>query len=139
MSKSKLTAFLTLLLVFASGAVLGAVAHRLYEVNTVMSGNNAKRPSPEEFRKRQVNEMRDRVKMDDSQVNTFNEILDQTKARFDENHERFNAVNHTIWEEQRAKVRALLRPDQVPLFDQVMAEHDAMRKSRQRDRDANKK
>lgn len=134
MSKSKLSAFLTLLLVFASGAVLGAVAHRLYVVDAVVSPAT-KRPSPEEFRKRQVNEMRDRVKLDDAQVASLNQILDQTKAAFDQTHKQYNAANRAIWDEQRNRVRAILRPEQVPLFDQVMAEHDAARKQHERDRD----
>jgi len=142
MPKSKLSAFLTLLLVFASGAVLGAVAHRLYMVNTVLSGlgNAPRRPTPEEMRKRQIDEMRDKVKMDDSQIAAFNQILDQTKATFDETHKKYSAINRATWDEQRNGVRAILRPDQVPLFDQLMAEHDAARKQReQRDHDRDKK
>jgi hypothetical protein len=138
MPKSKLSAFLTLLLVFASGAVLGAVAHRLYVVNTVAGERGLpKRPSlsPEEFRKRQVGEMRDRIKMDDSQIAKYNEILDQTKNRFDENHDRYNAATRAILDEQRNRVRSILRPDQTPLYDQMIAEHDAARKQRQRDHD----
>jgi hypothetical protein len=134
MSKSRLSAFLTLLLVFASGAVLGAVAHRLYEVNTVTNGAN-KRPSPEEFRKHQVDEMRNRVKMDDAQIAGFNQVLDQTKTAFDQTHKQYNAANRALWDEQRNKVRTTLRPDQIPLFDQLMAEHDATRKQREHDRD----
>jgi hypothetical protein len=134
MSKSKLSAFLTLLLVFASGAVLGAVANRLYMVNTVSSGAG-KRPSPDEIRKRQVEEMRERVKADDAQIASFNQILDQTKASFDQTHKQYNAANRAIWDEQRNKVRAILRPDQVVLFDQIMAEHDAARKQREHDHD----
>jgi len=139
MSKSKLSAFLTLLLVFASGAVLGAVAHRLYEVNSVMSGTATKRPSPEEFRKHQVSEMRDKVHLDDAQVAQFNQILDQTKAAFDQNHKQWNSANRAVWDEQRNRVRAMLKPDQVPLFDQLMADHDAARKQHQRDHDNSKK
>lgn len=134
MSKSKFSAFLTLLLVFASGAVLGAVANRLYMVNTVMSGT-PKRPSPEEFRRHQVDEMRERVKVDDAQIASFNQILDQTKAAFDQTHKQYNAANRAIWDEQRNKVRAILRPDQVVLYDKLMAEHDAARKQHDRDRD----
>jgi len=137
MSKSKLSAFLTLLLVFASGAVLGAVAHRLYMVNTVMSGMGGapKRPTPEEFRRRQVDEMRQRVKADDAQIATYNQILDQTKAAFDQTHKQYNAANRAIWDEQRNKVRAILRPDQVVQYDKLMAEHDAARKQHDRERD----
>ncbi len=137
MSKSKLSAFLTLLLVFASGAVLGAVAHRLYMVNSVMSGMSGtpKRPTPEEFRRRQVDEMRQMVKADDAQIATYNQILDQTKAAFDQTHKQYNAANRAIWDEQRNKVRAILRPDQVVLYDKLMAEHDAARKQHDRERD----
>jgi len=135
MSKSKLSAFLTLLLVFASGAVLGAVANRLYMVNTVVGGPGGKRPGPEEIRKRQVDEMRERVKADDAQIASFNQILDQTKTSFDQAHKQYNAAFRAIWDEQRNKVRAILRPDQVVLFDQVMAEHDAARKQREHDHD----
>jgi hypothetical protein len=137
MSKSKLSAFLTLLLVFASGAVLGAVANRLYMVNTVMSGigGTPKRPTPDEFRKHQVDEMRERVKADDTQIASFNQILDQTKTAFDQTHKQYNAANRAIWDEQRNKVRAILRPDQVVLYDKLMAEHDTARKQHDRDRD----
>lgn len=94
-----------------------------------------RRPSPEEFRKRQVAEMRDRVKLDDTQIASFNQILDQTKNAFDQTHKQYNAANRAIWDEQRNRVRAILRPDQAPLFDQLMAEHDATRKQRERERD----
>jgi hypothetical protein len=120
--------------VFASGAVVGAVGHRLYMVNTVLSGTT-KRPSPEEFRKRQVDEMRDRIKLDDTQLASLNQILDQTKVAFDQSHKQWNAANRAIWDEQRNRVRAILRPEQVPLFDQVMAEHDAARKQHAHDHD----
>ena len=136
MSKSKVSAFFTLLVVFASGAVLGAVANRLYMVDAVVS-SPPKRPTPEEFRKRQVSEMRDRVKLDDTQLATFNQILDKTKVSFDQTHKQYNAANRAIWDEQRNMVRAILRPDQVVLYDKLMAEHDAARK--QRDRDHEKK
>jgi hypothetical protein len=132
MSKSKLSAFLTLLLVFASGAVLGAVANRLYMVNTV--SGTPKRPTPEEFRRHQVDEMRQRVKVDDTQIASFNQILDQTKAAFDQTHKQYNAANRAIWDEQRNKVRAILRPDQVVLYDKLMSEHDAARKQHDREK-----
>lgn len=137
MSKSKLSAFLTLLLVFASGGVLGAVAHRLYMVNSVMSVT--KRPSPEEARKKQTTEMRERVKMDDSQIATYNQILDQTKTSFDQIHKQATVAIRGVWDEQRNKVRAILRPDQVVVYDQIMAEHDAAHKQREHERDRDKK
>ena len=45
MPKSKLSAVLSLLLVFLSGAVLGAVAYRLYSISSVQSGTRYRRTS----------------------------------------------------------------------------------------------
>jgi hypothetical protein len=135
MPKSRLSAFLSLLLVFVSGAVVGAFAHRLYMVSSVMgTGTNAvrpPRPTPEEFRKRQLQEMRDVVKIDDNQAAQVNEILDQTQQKFDQIHKQLNKEGNTLWQDQRARVKAILRPDQVTLYDQMLAKHDAERKVRQ--------
>ena len=37
---------------------------------------------------------------------------------------------HQIWERQRESVRAMLRPDQLPLFEQYQKEMDEQRKKR---------
>src|SRR5215471_13418102 len=93
MPKSKLSAFFYLLLVFASGAVVGAFAYRLYIVNPVLSGGSPppKRPDPEEVRRRLVKEMRDRVKLDDQQVVQLNQIFDRTREQIDQVHKAANA------------------------------------------------
>ena len=54
MPKSRLSAFISLMLVFLSGALLGAFAHRLYTEGTVTAAKQVKppaRPTPEEVRK----------------------------------------------------------------------------------------
>ena len=61
MPKSRLSAVLSLLLVFFSGAVLGAFAYRLYSISPVQSGKDPGGPprkmSPEEFRKKYVSDL----------------------------------------------------------------------------------
>jgi hypothetical protein len=136
MPKSRLSAFLSLLLVFLSGSLVGVFAYRLYSVNTVLSGLNGpgpnRRPDPEEFRKRQVAEMRDRVKIDDQQVIQYNKILDEMRDQFDQLHKKANAETQALRERQADKVNAMLREDQRPLFAQVRAEHaERERKRRQ--------
>ena len=53
MNKAKLSALLSLILVFASGGVLGAFAYRLYSAPTVTPGSPTggppARPSPRKF------------------------------------------------------------------------------------------
>ena len=136
MPKSKLSAFVSLLLVFFSGAVLGAFAHRLYMVRSVSSNSvapvspNNRRPDPEEIRKHLVTEMRDAVKLDNQQVASLNRIFDETRERSDQVHKKLNTEMRGVWDEQVAQIKAILRPDQVTLYDQLRAKHDAERKLR---------
>src|SRR5271165_5867091 len=93
MLKSRLSAFFSLLVVFLSGALVGAFAYRLVAVNTVQTSTNGPRPQrqdPEEVRKHLDAEMRDRVKLDDRQVAKYNKILDETRDDFDQIHKKAN-------------------------------------------------
>jgi hypothetical protein len=133
MLKNKRSAILSLVLVFASGAVLGAVAQRLYMVKTVLSSVNppqpGRRPDPEEIRKHMVEETRERVKLDEEQVKQLNEIYDQTREQVEQIRHKANAEIRTVWDTQVARSRALLRPDQIPLYEQLRSEREAKRKA----------
>src|ERR1051326_5929586 len=127
MLKSKLSAFLSLLLVFLSGSLVGAFAYRLIAVNTVLTSTaSGSRPSnppdPEKMRKHAVDEMRRRVKLDDEQVAKFNQILDETREEFDKLHKKANEETHALRERQAEKTYAILREDQKPLYTQLRAE-----------------
>jgi hypothetical protein len=138
MPKSRFLAFLGLLAIFVSGALCGAFGYRLYLASPV-SGHNLSPGSaahkgpgsdPEEIRRRLVEEMRQRVKLDDAQIAKLNRIFDETRAQFDQIHKEMNDRGHAVWDKQVAEVKAILRPDQVPLYDQLRAEHEAARKRR---------
>lgn len=139
MPKSKLSAFISLLLVFCSGALVGAFAHRLYMVNTVTAVKPAPRPTPEEFRRRQVEDLRKKVGLDDQQVAAYNKILDGTRQQFEEIRDKMNQQGHAIRDKQVSEVNAILRPEQRPLYEKWLAGRDAERKRRQQERDAQKK
>ena len=68
MPKSRLSAVLSLLLVFFSGGVLGAFAYRLYSTSSVHSGRDTGGPprklSPEEFRKKYISDLTNAVKIE---------------------------------------------------------------------------
>jgi len=145
MLKSRFSVTLSVLLVFLSGALVGAVAHRLYMVNSV-SGNPGTLPArperkqdPEEFRKHLIEEMRTAVKLDDQQVGQVEKVYDQTRERFNEMHKRWNGESHAAWDRQNEEIKAILRPDQAPLFDQLRAKHDAERKARQHKKEGDHK
>jgi hypothetical protein len=139
MPKSRFLAFLGLLAIFVSGALSGAFGYHLYVASSVFGHNlspgtagarKAPGPDPEEIRKRVLEEMRQRVKLDDAQIAKLNKIFDDTRAQFDQIHKDMNDRGHAVWDKQVAEVKAILRPDQVPLYDQLRAEHEAARKRR---------
>jgi len=134
MVKSRSSAILSVALVFASGALVGAVANRLYMVNSVASGGppvqQPHRDTPEEHRKRLVAEMRTELKLSDDQVDQLGKIYDHTREQFAELNQRWNAESHAAWDKQTEEIKAILQPDQVKLFDGLRAKHDAERKAR---------
>jgi len=139
MVKSRSSAILSVILVFLSGALVGAVGNRLYMVETVFSNRTPPatrppdRPSPEEVRKHRIQEMRNEVHLDDQQVTQLEQIYDHTREEFDEIHKRLDSEGRAVAEKQTAAIRAILRPDQVPLFDQLHERHEAERKLRHKD------
>ena len=136
MPKSKLSAFLSLLFVFLSGAVVGALAHRLYMVNTAYSGSAPppRRPDPEEARRRIIADLKARVHLDDQQLVALNRIMDETNDAWQRMRHKMNEEGRAVHDQQWQKFRDTLRPDQQPLYDQWRAERDAeMRKRHEQD------
>ena len=138
MPKSRISAFISLLLVFLSGALVGAVGHRLYMVNSVTAvKQQTKQPprmTPEEFRKRQIEDIRQKLNLDDQQVAQYDAILDATRQEFDKVRDQYNAEGHRIHDQQVEKVNAILRPEQRPLYEKWRAEREAERKRHEQDR-----
>jgi cysteinyl-tRNA synthetase len=135
MPKSKVSALLSLLLVFSSGALVGAVAHRLYMVKTVSGTASVTIPQPprkmdpEDARRRILADYRDKVKLDDQQIQQVDQIYDQTREQFEDVRKKLNSEGQAIWKRQTEEVKAILRPDQVPLFEAYRAEREAEREA----------
>jgi Spy/CpxP family protein refolding chaperone len=108
-------------LVFVSGAVLGVFGDRLYTVTTVTKAKNAK-PSPEEFRRGYLGFMQKRLNLTEAQVTQLGLILDDTRARMNEVHERTVPEQQEIQKAQTEKIRALLSPTQQSEYDVVIKE-----------------
>ena len=124
MLKSKFSALLSLLLVFLSGVLVGGFAYRLYYVSVAAAPNNAKRPDPEEARRHIVADMRDHLKLDARQVDQLQQIFDQTRDQFHQIHDKMNAEGQALHFGQIEKVKAILRAEQLPLYDEWRAERD---------------
>jgi len=143
MPKFGLSAVLSALLMFLSGAVLGAFSYRLYSISPVQSGKDPgsppKKMSPEEFRKRYVADLTSAVKLDAQQVVALNAVLDRTrdaavklndqmKREHDAVNEKWHPDREALHKQQVDAVNGLLRPDQRPLYETFRAERDRQRK-----------
>jgi len=132
MPKSKLSAVMYLGLVFLSGALVGSLSYRLYAMNTVSASNGAPKASPEEFRRHYIEGMRAKVNLDEKQIEEVNQILDETRAQFDEMRGRMRADGQAIQNQQVAKITAILRDDQKANYEAYRAEREKLRQQNRR-------
>jgi len=125
MRRSNLATLFYLLVVFASGAVVGGFANRLYMVKAVSATVNAPH-SRAELSKQYIQDMRSRLHLTDAQVPELQKIMDATDQRMNEMHK-------TIKDEHIRKVVAILD-------DSQKAEYAKMRQEREKHRqEQNKK
>jgi hypothetical protein len=131
MKKSSLPVALSMLAVFVSGSVVGALGHRLYMVRTVVSART-ERPSPQEYRNKYISELRSRLALDDAQASHVGEVLDRTGLRFRELHDRYRPERISIHEAQVQEIRSLLKPEQLPAYEEFLKERERRRKEMQK-------
>ena len=126
MKRSSSSAALYLALVFLSGALVGGFGHRLYMMKSV-SANTAPR-NPEEFRRKWVDEMQTRLRLSPDQMGKLQTILDKTRQRYHEVHERSKPEMTAIQEDQVRKVNAILTPVQQTEYEKLRAEREERRR-----------
>lgn len=129
MKRTTLATGLYVLLVFLSGAVVGAFAYRLYVVSTVVSAK------PDEVRHHILEEMRARLSLSDDQVKQLNVIMDSTKTRYREVKDRWDRQSkqaakpelRAITDDQAEKIRAILSEPQRAEYEKYRAERQKRR------------
>jgi hypothetical protein len=149
MNKSKLSAILSLVFVFASGVVLGGFAYRLYFAPPIVTPSTAPLTAAqkkEDFKRQYVESLTKEAKLDGDQVKKLNEILartDEEWQKVSEAHkperdalnaqrDAFRAKIHPEFEavhnHQVEMITAMLRDDQKLLYDKFRAERERQRK-----------
>jgi hypothetical protein len=116
MPRTRLSAILYLLLVFASGILVGVVSTHLYAVKASVPANAGPRTLAE-FRSRYLAEMRQKIGVNDEQAAAVSKILDDTKAKFDDIRRAERPQRDRIQQEQIDAIRAVLTDAQKPAFD----------------------
>ena len=118
MPRTRVSAALYLVLVFASGILVGVVSHRLYVTSTVSATGIIPAPrTMDEVRKKYLADMRAKVGVNEQQVASVNQILDDTKRKFDELHAQEKPMHDKVTQEQVDAISALLTPPQKIAYD----------------------
>jgi len=116
LSRSRTTIALYLVLVFASGILVGVESHRLYATTSTARANS----SPQnmgEFRRRYLEGMKTQVGVSDSQLVQINNILEDTKKRVNELAALEKPLHDRIQQEHIDQIKDLLTPEQKIAYD----------------------
>jgi Spy/CpxP family protein refolding chaperone len=120
MTRRNLQIVFYFLLVFVSGSLVGALGYRTYNPPAARGSNTP--PSPGEWRRQYMEESKVRLGLTDEQMAKLNAIMDQTDARFREQHEHENEMVNEIREDHIARVRSILSADQLPKYEALHQE-----------------
>jgi len=130
MPRTRITIALYLVLVFASGIMVGIVSNRLYATTTA-SANSSPRNIPE-FRKRYLDGMRTRVGANEQQITAITKQLDETQRKYDELAKQERPLHDKIQQEHIDEIKALLTPQQVIVYDNWRAERARAKQQQQK-------
>lgn len=132
MKRSQLLVAIYAVLIFGSGVLVGVVSHKAYQTSTTPPKPGPR--SPEDYRKRYIDEMSSRLKLDDRQLAELNVILDAAREQWKRLRDRDRAEIKTIQEEQTAKIRAILNPAQQAEYSKMLEEREKRRDKGRKDR-----
>jgi len=128
MKRNQWTAALVAVLLFCCGAAVGALVHRYYASSTVSA------KTAEDFRHHYVSEMRSKLNLTSNQVAELETILDETKSKFKAVRDSYHPAMVKIKAEQVSRVKSILTPQQVPIYERLVAERE-QRMKEQEDRE----
>jgi Spy/CpxP family protein refolding chaperone len=117
MLRTRLSTAAYLILVFASGILVGIVSHRLYMTATASASVPPAPRSMQEFKRRYLADMREKVHATDAQIAQVDRILDATKRKFDDLHAQEKPLRDKYQQEQLNEIRALLDDQQREAFN----------------------
>jgi Spy/CpxP family protein refolding chaperone len=128
MKRNQVGAALIAVLLFASGAAVGALGHRYY-AETVVSAKG----HPDDFRQHYIVEMRTKLQLTAAQVTQLEAIMDETKAKYKAVHDSNHPVMVKIKAEHIDRIKAILTPQQIPKYEELVAEHERRARDMERD------
>jgi peptidoglycan hydrolase CwlO-like protein len=129
--RSRATIALYLVLVFASGILVGVESHRLYATTSTARANNSPQ-NMSEFRRRYLEGMRKEVGASEAQVAEINNILEDTKKKVDELTAAEKPLHDKIQQEHIEQIKQLLSPQQRIAYDNWRAARERAKQEAQK-------
>ena len=127
MKRSSISTWVYLLLVFSSGAALGVFSDHLYTTKTVLATSIATKNDPALYRRKYIEEMRNRLKLDSKQVATLSQILEETEVQMHDLHQKYKPEMTSIHNAQVDRVKGILTEPQRNEYQNMLAEREAKR------------
>jgi Spy/CpxP family protein refolding chaperone len=118
---------LYLLIVFGCGLATGVFGDRLYETRVVVAGGAPPRPTPDEWKKKHLDDLQKRLHLTADQSSRISAVLDETHAEMIALMAKSQPDMERIQKEQYDKVTAVLTPDQAAEYAKFHAEREARR------------
>ena len=122
---TRIKVWLVLLVVFLLGSITGAALSGLYRSR---AGSGHSEMSPHE----RFEKMRRDLNLNDEQTKAVSAILDDTRNEYRALKTELKPRFEEPRQKARAKIRALLTPEQQQKFDALVAQHDAQREDEQK-------
>lgn len=120
-----------LALVFLSGLAVGAIGYRLLVAKPAAAVE--RRLTPEEHRQRYVEMMKTRLKLTDEQLAQLNEILDETRRRFEEYEKKSSVEKQAIRQQHADRINAMLTEEQRIEYAKIRKEREERRKQMEKE------
>lgn len=135
MRRSNLLIAFYLVLIFASGILMGAFATRLLNTKAVSAKETPTRLTPEEWRRQYTTEMQTRLSLNPEQMTRLNEILDATGSKVHDERERHNQAMKAIHDGQVGQTRLILTDAQRGEYEKLRKEREERAKAERARRD----
>ncbi len=126
-SKTRREAALLVLVVFLLGALLGGLANHLWGERVWGRQNPLGSPTRDQL----VGDLTHELQLNTDQQQQLGVIVDDTRAKIHAAYAPADAQREELRQQGRARIRAILTPEQLPKFEAFMQRLDEQRKKDQ--------
>ena len=125
MTGNRTSAILYLILVFASGILVGGVSHRLYMTTSASASTTTETSA--QWRKRYLKTMKEKVAVSDAQISVVDKLISDAKRKMDDLRAQEKPLHDKLQQELIEDIRSGLNDQQKTAYDTWRAERERAR------------